>query len=394
MDNLQSRNIPLSILVAHPSADLYGSDRMLLESVRAFGERGHHVNVTLPSTGPLIKELEQLGATVIIGETLVLRKDLLKIRTLLRIALKVPFDAIRGIKLILNLKPDVIYVNTLTVPGWVILGRLLRKPVVVHVHEAESFLPRGVQALLASPLLLATSIISNSNYSTEVFCASFPRLRRKVTLIYNAVQNLEPIHPAREDLNGFIRLLYVGRLSERKGIDVAIAALAVARQAGIDASLDVVGAVVDGDERFKDALLSQAEDLGLTPHIRYHGFDSNVWPYLCQTDAAIVPSRQVESFGNTLIEAMLAGRPAIVSDSSGLREAASGYGSPTLVEPGNSLEVGAAIVDLFNTWPAKRHHAMADAPLSAEKHSPTIFRKRIAGVVEELAGAPLPKTRS
>ncbi|WP_186759080.1 glycosyltransferase [Arthrobacter alpinus] len=394
MNSPHSPITPLAILVAHPSADLYGSDRMMLESVRAFQERGHHVTVTLPSTGPLTKELQQMGVTVIISKTLVLRKDILNIHTLPRILANIPLDAIRGIKLISKTKPYAIYVNTLTVPAWVVLGRLLRKPVVVHVHEAESFLPKGIKALLTAPLLLATSIVSNSNYSTDVFCSSFPRLRQKVTLIYNAVQNPKPVLPARKDLNGFIRLLYVGRLSERKGIDIAIAALAVARDAGVDASLDVVGEVVDGDEQFKDALLRQAAGLGITAHIRFHGFDADVWPYLGQTDAAIVPSRQVESFGNTLVEALLAGRPVIVSDSSGLREAASGYGSPILVEPGDSQKAGAAIVELFKSWPTRRRYAMADAPLSAEKHDPAIYRKHIAVVVEGLTVRSFHKTRS
>ena len=42
-----------TILVAHPSPDLYGSDRQLLETIRALVDAGHRVNAALPDDGPL-----------------------------------------------------------------------------------------------------------------------------------------------------------------------------------------------------------------------------------------------------------------------------------------------------------------------------------------------------
>ena len=45
-----------------------------------------------------------------------------------------------------------------------------------------------------------------------------------------------------------------------------------------------------------------------------------MWPFLADADVAVAPSRLDESFGNTLVEALLAGRPAVVADHTGLRE--------------------------------------------------------------------------
>ena len=41
------------VLLAHPSAELYGSDRVFLESVSALVLAGKSVVVSLPVTGPL-----------------------------------------------------------------------------------------------------------------------------------------------------------------------------------------------------------------------------------------------------------------------------------------------------------------------------------------------------
>ena len=71
-----------TILVAHPSPDLYGSDRQLLETIRALVDAGHRVNAALPDDGPLRPELEALGARVAIVPFTVLRKSLMSPRGL------------------------------------------------------------------------------------------------------------------------------------------------------------------------------------------------------------------------------------------------------------------------------------------------------------------------
>ena len=50
-----------AVLFAHPSADMYGSDRVLLESLTAMVARGWRVDVALPDQGPLVPEIEARG---------------------------------------------------------------------------------------------------------------------------------------------------------------------------------------------------------------------------------------------------------------------------------------------------------------------------------------------
>ena len=66
-----------SIIITHPSADQYGSDLQLLETVSAFAQAGHAVSVLLPASGPLVPMLEARGAAVRFVDAPILRKNLL-----------------------------------------------------------------------------------------------------------------------------------------------------------------------------------------------------------------------------------------------------------------------------------------------------------------------------
>src|SRR4051812_3593494 len=66
-----------TVLVAHPSADVYGSDLQLLESLAGLLEAGNDVRVVLPSKGPLAERLPA-GVTLQLRDVPVLRKALLR----------------------------------------------------------------------------------------------------------------------------------------------------------------------------------------------------------------------------------------------------------------------------------------------------------------------------
>ena len=374
-----------AVLMAHPSSELYGADRVMLETVEGLVEQGSRVVVTVPQTGPLVAELEARGATVSLCPSPVLRKSSANPLGLLKLAVEAAKASIHGLRLIRRTGPDVIYVSTLTIPLWLLLARLNRLPVLTHVHEAEKSAKWPVRLGIVAPLILADRIIANSRYSAETLTDTLPALAKRVRVVYNGVVGPDAVTAPREAVVGPLRMVYVGRLSPRKGVDVAVAGVAGARRRGIDVSLELVGAVYPGYEWYEAELRSLVTSLRLEGHVRFLGFCTDVWPNLARADVAIVPSRLDEPFGNTAVEALLAARLLIVSDTSGLREAAGNYAVPLFVPADDPDAIADAIELLHRAWPDYRRRAIEDSVVAEERHRPSAYRSRVNREIKEIA---------
>ncbi len=382
------RSTTPSVVIAHPSAELYGSDRMMLESITAMVERGWQVTVTVPSAGPLVAEARARGASVVHCPAPVLRKAALSPRGFAALALEALRAVPASVRVLRRARPDVVYVSTVTIPMWLPLARLLAIPTVCHVHEAESSAPALVRKAMALPLLLAGRIVANSRFSLDVLDGAFPALAPRSELVYNGVQGPASPTPARTRIDTPARLLYVGRLSPRKGIDVAVEALADLVDRGVDARLDLLGAVFPGYEWFQRDLVELAERRGVSDRLTFLGFQPEVWRHAAAADVLLVPSRFDEPFGNTAVEAVLAARPVVVSDTSGLREAAAGYASAQTVAPGDSAAIADAVQRVLTDWSRFRQLAYVDSATAAVRHAPGSYRDKVAASVALAAGRP------
>src|SRR4051794_26443005 len=199
------------ILIVHPSAELYGSDRVALESARACREAGWHVAVTVTEPGPLVGLLEKAGCTVTVQAAPVLRKAYLSPVGLIRFAARTLRCTPAMIRLLRRSRPDVVYVSTVTVPWWLVLARMAGRRVICHVHEAEDAVPRAVRIALAAGLLLAHRVVANSQASRAIVVAAVPRLAGRTEVIYNGVPGPAFCGEVRPALRPPIRLVLIGR---------------------------------------------------------------------------------------------------------------------------------------------------------------------------------------
>ena len=112
------------------------------------------------------------------------------------------------------------------------------------------------------------------------------------------------------------RLLYVGRIDPRKGIDTAVEALALLPA---EATLAVVGG---GDERHLADLRALVERLGLQGRVRFVSQRprEELAAVYAEADAVVFPVRWEEPWGLVPLEAMAVGRPVVATGTGGSGE--------------------------------------------------------------------------
>jgi len=109
-------------------------------------------------------------------------------------------------------------------------------------------------------------------------------------------------------------ITYTGRLIEMKGVHHLIAALGKLKEDRDDWVCWIIG---EGDKQKE--LEKQAIELGLEDDVFFFGNRSDVPYLLSQSDIYVFPSL-LENQPLSLVEAQIAGKPAIVSDAGGLPE--------------------------------------------------------------------------
>ena len=144
--------------------------------------------VCSPTPGGLADRLEAVGAETRLLEYPIVRRADVSPGGVLRLGATGAASGPRMRRVISEVDPAVIYVNTLTLPWWIAAGRVARRPTLCHVHEAEVDLDAIARKVLTGPLRLATIAVMNSKVSLEAACEVIPTLRGRSRVIYNGLE--------------------------------------------------------------------------------------------------------------------------------------------------------------------------------------------------------------
>ncbi len=261
--------------------------------------------------------------------------------------------------LIKRVKPDVIHAHWLIPTGLFAVLCREKCPVVVTGHGADIFgLSSGMFSWFKKVTLLKSQGITVVSKSlAEQVRPLLPESRSVEVLPMGVDDGLFSTSKRSENLkqsinpNGFI-LLYVGRLTEKKGVGFLLDAFEKVVRRQDDLVLVVVG---DGEE--KQALLDLAENLDIADKVVFTGALPNekLPPYYAVADIFIGPSivavgGDTEGFGLTFMEASFSGCLLIGSRVGGISDIIEDGVTGLLVEPGDSTELAFKIRWSLENW--------------------------------------------
>ena len=204
---------------------------------------------------------------------------------------------------------------------------------------------------------------------------------------YHIVPNgvdLSAAPPGPKSASDALRIVFVGREEERKGLPVLLSAFAGLRQ-HIPVRLQVIGA----EPEAVDPLLAQVE--GGLEGIETLGRvdDAELWRRLHEADVLCAPSLGGESFGMVLTESFAAGTPVVASEIAGYRQVVTHGRDGLLVPPGDPLELAEALRSLWHD-PARRHEMSVAARRRAADFTWPRVARQVTSVYERAIEAPAP----
>ncbi len=240
--------------------------------------------------------------------------------------------------------PDVLHVHEPLTPSTSLWATLEagRTPVVATFHSGAA---RSRLFDLAAPFLRRIARRLSVRVAVSQTAAAFARARIggtfEIVPIGVDVVRFERARPA--DLGIGTKLLFVGRLDERKGFPIAVAAFGRLATDRPDLRLIVVGEGPDrsATDALPDTLKERVAMLGAVSN-------ADVPPIHAACDLYLGPAVGGESFGVVLVEAMAAGLPIVASDIYGYREVLRDGIDGLLVPPRDSRALASAAAQVLD----------------------------------------------
>ncbi len=206
----------------------------------------------------------------------------------------------------------------------------------------------------------------------------------RVVVIPNAVPaNFEAGHGADAPVASTPYILYVGRLSPEKGVDVLLQAFAYVAGENKQVHLHVIGG---GDLQ---GMTEKARGLGINGRVTFHGgLPHSVLPgWYRGAMLSAMPSR-ADAQPLTVLEAMASRCPVVASCVGGIPEMVKEGESGLLVRPDSPLELAAAIVRVLGDQSLRERLKLGGSRTALRFSFEYLFEKTLS-LYHELAQMPV-----
>lgn len=300
---------------------------------------------------------------------------------------------------------DVVHSNELS--DFSLSQKVVSSPRVITVHHLTTTILKALEVNLLervrnlrgeigiSPLIeplcirRADRIVAVSQYTKQDIMNVFGIPHSRIEVIYHGVRLEDYMFPEEAKvkirsalgINSQPMILFVGRLSPRKGVDILLRALPQLL-GKMEVKLVLAGS---GNQRDYQQL---AQSLGISDKTVFlgHVSDNTLRLLYSSCDLFVLPSR-LEGLGIVILEAMASGKPVVATNVGGIPELVKSGQNGILVEAGEEGKLASAIVKVLsdNSLPktiggnnmkkAQEHYSWEAAARKAERLYNDLIKK-------------------
>lgn len=363
------------ILCVHQGYELYGSDKMFVQTVRAIKKKWPTAQVTahIPQDGALKAVLDDIADDVQIGGVWVLRRSNLRVQNWRKIP-SVFTDCFNAWKQMRQY--DLVYINTMMVLSHILVNRASRVPSLTHIHENSGGLTGVVLNLLA--LIGGGDFITNATMTHTSYKTIFG-FRKHLVLNGVAGPKEAPKPPTKKKT---LNLLHVGRFNDFKGQDVLIEAISrLPKDYRERLNVRLIGSVFGQQDFYLKRLETLISELNASKQIEIMPFMDNLSAQYKWADCVVLCSKsKKETFGLTVIEGMAHARPAIVSNIGGLPELVTSGQNGLVVKPNDIWSLRDAIIHYLDYPEEIKAHGLQAFKVYKKYFSVAKYNKNIVKI--------------
>ncbi len=184
--------------------------------------------------------------------------------------------------------------------------------------------------------------------------------RNRLSVVPNGVPAIEPIDPSNRMDRAVWQLGLIALMRPRKGVEVALEAMAELKRAGAKVELELIGGFETGD--YEKQILSMIEQLNVGDCVRWSGFTKDIASAVRRLDALVLPSLFGEGMPMVVLEALSAGVPVVATRVEGTPEVVRDGIEGMLAEPCSSSSLAKQLRRLISSreqWAEMSRHALA-----------------------------------
>lgn len=267
-----------------------------------------------------------------------------------------------------------------------LVARWLRRPALLTCHGADVFSLKGKLPTLAKKMALA-----GARKVTVVSTAMADPVARLVSTVALEIRpmgvDLERLFTPGEGNRDEAHLLFVGRLVEKKGLDVLLRAMPAVLARHPQARLTIVG-----HGPLDAALRASVNAANLSGRISFTG-------PLCQDQLVVLyrsatvfvspfratASGDQEGLGLVMVEALGCGCPVVASDLPATRDVLLGTPGCTMVVPEDDTGLARALIAVLDDPAAAQQAALVGSRLMRERFDWSVVARGYAELLERMS---------